>query len=192
MKKTKTNISVVNNAGIRRNASVHVGKQGPFPSGDILDANAIQEMLDDDSLAVSAALNDLNSRVGSGGGIGEDEELIISTALNDLNSRIDAISNNSGNDFITCEYDGVIFANAAIIEDLSSYTFRLNSGRPGKWRLHMPNTSGSAWSENSTSYQLSNDDVQYYMDNASKNYGLVQCECNGIRYSFVLNAVITA
>lgn len=60
MKKTKTNISVVNNVGIRRDANIHVGDKGPFPSGDILDANAVQETVDD---AVSTALNDLDGRV---------------------------------------------------------------------------------------------------------------------------------
>ena len=52
MKKTKTNISVVNNVGIRRNADIHVGDGGPYPSGDILDANATQE-------AVNKAVNEV-------------------------------------------------------------------------------------------------------------------------------------
>ena len=45
MKKSKTNISVVNNVGIRRNADVHIGDNGPYPSGDILDANAILQLI---------------------------------------------------------------------------------------------------------------------------------------------------
>lgn len=53
MKKSKTNVSVVNNVGIRRSADIHIGNKGSFPSGDILDANAIQEAVD---TAVAGAL----------------------------------------------------------------------------------------------------------------------------------------
>ncbi len=46
MKKSKTNVSVVSNVGIRRNVNVHVGDNGSFPSGDILDANATKQLVD--------------------------------------------------------------------------------------------------------------------------------------------------
>lgn len=81
MKKTKTNISVVNNVGIRRDANIHVGDKGPFPSGDILDANAVQETVDD---AVSD-VQDIQDTI-------EDNELVVATALNDLNTRVNDVA----------------------------------------------------------------------------------------------------
>jgi hypothetical protein len=67
MKKTKTNISVVNNAGIRRDISVHVGDTGPYPSGDILDANAVNELVNSNNAGtnVSEILNQLDDVLNS-------------------------------------------------------------------------------------------------------------------------------
>lgn len=52
--KSKTNISVVSNTGVRRKSEVIIGDSGTYTSGDILDANATQEL------------------IGSGGGAGGD------------------------------------------------------------------------------------------------------------------------
>lgn len=64
MNKNKTNLSVVNAAGIRINPNIIVGDQGSFSSGDILDANATEELvvqkLDDIVDGASDALNTLN------------------------------------------------------------------------------------------------------------------------------------
>lgn len=43
--KSKTNISVVSNTGTRRKAEVIIGDNGKYPSGDILDANAVQQTI---------------------------------------------------------------------------------------------------------------------------------------------------
>lgn len=111
MKKTKTNISVVNNVGIRRDANIHVGDKGPFPSGDILDANAVQETVDDavskvidtapdtlDTLKeIAQAIQGVDGITGLVGDIQniqdtiEDNELIVATALNDLDGRVSAV-----------------------------------------------------------------------------------------------------
>lgn len=45
--KSKTNISIVDNAKIRRKSDIIIGKKGEFPSGDILDANATKELVED-------------------------------------------------------------------------------------------------------------------------------------------------
>ena len=45
MNKTKLNVSVKNNAGITVKPSVIVGDQGSYSSGDILDANAIENLI---------------------------------------------------------------------------------------------------------------------------------------------------
>ena len=60
MKKSKTNVSVVSNAGIRRNVNVHIGDNGSFPSGDILDANATKQLVD--NVAVTGDYNDLENK----------------------------------------------------------------------------------------------------------------------------------
>lgn len=57
MKKSKTNVSVVSNVGIRRNVNVHVGDNGSFPSGDILDANATKQLVDNVADSIGAAAN---------------------------------------------------------------------------------------------------------------------------------------
>lgn len=43
---SKTNISVVDNAGIRRKANIAIGDNGSYSSGTILDANAVEELVD--------------------------------------------------------------------------------------------------------------------------------------------------
>ena len=45
MRKSKSQISVINNAGYRRNADIIVGEPHGHTSGDILDANAVQELV---------------------------------------------------------------------------------------------------------------------------------------------------
>lgn len=45
MNKNKTNLSVINNAGIRINPNIIVGESGSHSSGDILDANATEELI---------------------------------------------------------------------------------------------------------------------------------------------------
>ena len=47
MKKNKTNLSVVNNAGIRVKPNILVGDSGSYSSGDILDANAVDKVVKD-------------------------------------------------------------------------------------------------------------------------------------------------
>lgn len=47
MNKTSLNIGIKNNAGIRVKPSVIVGNSGSYSSGDILDANATQKLVDD-------------------------------------------------------------------------------------------------------------------------------------------------
>lgn len=42
----KTNISVIDNAGIRRKANIAIGNSGSYPSGTILDANAVEKMVE--------------------------------------------------------------------------------------------------------------------------------------------------
>lgn len=46
MNKTKTNISVKTNTGSRRKVDVIAGDNGPYVSGDILDANATKHLVD--------------------------------------------------------------------------------------------------------------------------------------------------
>lgn len=43
--KSKTNISIVSNTGVRRKSEVIIGDSGTYTSGDILDANATQELI---------------------------------------------------------------------------------------------------------------------------------------------------
>lgn len=45
MGKNRTNISIVDRAGIRRKAEIVIGKKGSNSSGTIFDANAVEEML---------------------------------------------------------------------------------------------------------------------------------------------------
>ena len=46
MNKTKTNISVKTNTGSRRKVDVIAGDNGPYVSGDILDANGVKDVVD--------------------------------------------------------------------------------------------------------------------------------------------------
>ena len=45
--KNKTNISILDNVGLRRNATIEIGNDGSYESGLILDANAIEKMVKD-------------------------------------------------------------------------------------------------------------------------------------------------
>ena len=45
MNKNKTNVSIVDNSGIRRKASIVIGGSGSHASGIILDANAVEELV---------------------------------------------------------------------------------------------------------------------------------------------------
>lgn len=45
--KNKTNISILDNVGVRRNASIEVGANGNNESGLILDANAVESLISD-------------------------------------------------------------------------------------------------------------------------------------------------
>lgn len=58
MNKNKTNLSVVNAAGIRINSNIIVGDQGSFSSGDILDANAVEKMVNDSTGNMSSNVQD--------------------------------------------------------------------------------------------------------------------------------------
>lgn len=43
--KSKTNISIVSNTGVRRKSEVIIGDSGTYTSGDILDANAVEQLV---------------------------------------------------------------------------------------------------------------------------------------------------
>lgn len=47
MNKNSTKISIVDNNGIRRNANIYVGNGGSFSSGDLMDANAVEKLVED-------------------------------------------------------------------------------------------------------------------------------------------------
>lgn len=47
--KSKTNISVVSNTGVRRKSEVIIGDSGTHTSGDILDANAVEQLVNSKS-----------------------------------------------------------------------------------------------------------------------------------------------
>lgn len=89
MNKNKTNLSVVNAAGIRINPNIIVGDQGSFSSGDILDGNATEELvvqkIDDIVDGASDALNTLKE-------IGD----AIPTKVSQLNNDVGYISDISG------------------------------------------------------------------------------------------------
>lgn len=66
MNKSKTNVSIIDNAGIRRKASVIVGNEGSFQSGVILDANATEELINGKvNNAGYLTSNDISSLVNS-------------------------------------------------------------------------------------------------------------------------------
>lgn len=52
MNKTTLNVSVKNNAGIRVKPSVIVGNSGSYSSGDILDANAVEQLINSKIIGV--------------------------------------------------------------------------------------------------------------------------------------------
>ena len=60
MNKTKTNISVKTNTGSRRKVDIIAGDNGPYVSGDILDANATKQLVD--NVAVTGDYNDLKNK----------------------------------------------------------------------------------------------------------------------------------
>lgn len=45
--KSKTNISILDNVGLRRNATIEIGNSGSYESGLILDANAVEKLVKD-------------------------------------------------------------------------------------------------------------------------------------------------
>lgn len=47
--KSKTNISIISNTGVRRKAEIIIGDSGTYTSGDILDANAVEQLINDKS-----------------------------------------------------------------------------------------------------------------------------------------------
>ena len=44
--KQNTKISILDNLGIRRNATIEVGANGSYESGVLMDANAVEKMVD--------------------------------------------------------------------------------------------------------------------------------------------------
>ncbi len=83
--KSKTNISIVDNAKIRRKSDIIIGKKGEFPSGDILDANATKELVDNVAESVQA-ITDMAP---------EDFDTLkeAADAVNDLQEQIEAAKN---------------------------------------------------------------------------------------------------
>lgn len=57
MIKTKTNISAKTNTGSRRKVDIIAGESGPYTSGDILDANATKQLVDNVADRVGAIMD---------------------------------------------------------------------------------------------------------------------------------------
>jgi lactam utilization protein B len=60
--KRKTNISVLDNIGLRRNINIEVGKTGSFPSGDLLDANATESLINEHVGAMTGVSDVINTK----------------------------------------------------------------------------------------------------------------------------------
>lgn len=60
--KSKTNISVLDNIGLRRNISIEVGETGNFPSGDLLDANATESLISEHVEAMTGVSDAINTK----------------------------------------------------------------------------------------------------------------------------------
>lgn len=159
MKKSKTNISVVNNVGIRRNADVHIGDNGPYPSGDILDANAVKEDIDK---AVASVINaapealdtlkeiaDLTDTFATKTQLTENE-YAVSQALNELNYRVDTNAD-AIEDLISGE-TSVKYAQEA--ENLQSWAERDDLSISDTWSDRVRTTAGSVSIDSSISAKL--------------------------------------
>lgn len=148
MKKSKTNISVVNNVGIRRNADVHIGGNGPYPSGDILDANAVKQDIDKavasvidsapEALDTLKEIADLADTFATKTQLAENEQ-VVSQALNDLNDRLDA-NTNSIEDLVSGE-TSVKYAQES--GNLQSWAERDDLSVSDTWSDRVRTTAGS-------------------------------------------------
>lgn len=85
----KTNISVIDNAGIRRKANIAIGNSGSYPSGTILDANAVEKM-------VEQKINAVIGGATSAGDTLKELQDAIPTKVSDLTNDAGYVTENNG------------------------------------------------------------------------------------------------
>lgn len=87
--KNQTKISILDNLGIRRNAVIEIGGSGSNESGVLLDANAIEKMVDD---KIAAVVGNAAANVDTLGEIAA----AIPTKLSDLTNDVGYITESNG------------------------------------------------------------------------------------------------
>ena len=87
--KNQTKISILDNLGIRRNAVIEIGGSGSNESGVLLDANAVEKMIDD---KIAAVVGNAAANVDTLGEIAA----AIPTKLSDLTNDVGYITESNG------------------------------------------------------------------------------------------------
>lgn len=116
MNKNKTNISVVNAAGIRVNSNIIVGEAGSYSSGDILDANATEKMVTSKVNAVVGNANELLDTL-------EEIGTLIPTQATEQNKLADKQFVNSSVSTNTADFKGTY----DLVDDLNNDLTSLSS-----------------------------------------------------------------
>lgn len=92
--KNKTNISILDNIGVRRNAIIEVGRDGDYQSGVILDANATAKMIENELSSSSADIHQDTATVAITGSYNDlIDKPTIPTNISDLNNDSGYTSN---------------------------------------------------------------------------------------------------
>ena len=92
--KNKTNISIIDNVGIRRNATIEIGRDGNYQSGVILDANATAKMIEDELSSSSAGAHQDIATVAISGSYNDlIDKPTIPTNISDLNNDLGYTTN---------------------------------------------------------------------------------------------------
>lgn len=118
--KQKTNISVKNNLGYRVNVEMEVGDNGNYSSGDILDANATAQLIDEKISKIVGGASSSSDTL-------KEIEDSIPTKLSDLTNDVGYITENNGQ----------LQSNTTVVSIISNQPF------PSTW----PTTSEDSFSD---------------------------------------------
>ena len=176
MIKTKTNISAKTNVGSRRKVDIITGESGPYVSGDILDANAVVDLIQN-----------------SNSNADEDNETVTQSATNDFivceyrdESASDVFATAPfGTDLEECPLVATYVGGAYVYQTkLHNLLFRLNSGEEGcweRWAQDLPFQDAEYINNNKTAtYDLGGMDTSGMYDETFT----ISCMKDGIIYTF--------
>lgn len=92
--KSKTDISILDNLGLRRKAEIEIGNSGSYESGLLMDANTIEKMIE-------AKINALIGGASANSDTLKEISDAIPTKVSQLNNDSGFVTNNAISSFIT-------------------------------------------------------------------------------------------